>query len=351
MNIAFDISPLEMSSGHRLRGTGFYTLHLKEALAEYFPENNYIFFSGEEKISENIDIIHYPYFEPFSFPRSLRKKCKTVITVHDLTPLVFPEAFPIGVRGFIAWNMQKLALKKADAIITDSQCSKNDIIKLTGIKESKTHVIYLSSGRKFVRLTRGKLNEEKIQRKYLLPKKFALYVGDVTWNKNLPRLIQAIKKTEIPLVMVGKSIVEKNYDKNNAWNNDRRIVQALMSNDNQIIPLGYVPEDDLVCLYNIATVFVMPSLYEGFGLPILEAMHCGCPVITTDRGSLPEIIDNAAYIVNGERIENIADGIKKVFENHKIQEDLSERGLRRANEFSWRKTAEQTIGVYSKVLC
>jgi glycosyltransferase involved in cell wall biosynthesis len=347
MKIAIDISPLQ--SGHKVRGVGFYLEYLKRSLLEYFPENDYVFFNNSNELGKDIDLVHYPYFDPFFLTLPLKQKYKTVVTVHDLTPLVFPEHFPAGLKGNLKWQLQKLNLKKVNAIISDSVASKNDIIKIAGIPEEKVSVAYLAAGKEFHTLEKTAI-DHNLKKKYKLPEKFVLYVGDITWNKNVPRLVKAMKQVDLPLVMVGKSLVNNDFDKTNPWNNDLVEVQSLVENDKNITMLGFVPTEDLVALYNLATVFVFPSLYEGFGLPIIEAMQSGCPVVTTTNGSLKEIVGDAAQIVNGYEVDEIMKGITKVFTSDALQKELSAKGLQQAKKFSWKKTAEATVEVYQKVL-
>lgn len=346
MKIAIDISPLQ--TGHKVRGVGFYLENLKKSLLQNFPEYDYIFFSRGANLDKTIDVVHYPYFDPFFLTLPFFKHHKIVVTVHDLTPLVFPKHFPAGVKGKFKWELQKFNLQRADAIITDSIASKKDIIKIAGISEEKISVAYLAAGEDFKKVEHRSLKIDGIRKKYNLPDKFALYVGDVTWNKNLPRLLKAIKKSNIPLVMVGKALVEKKFDKENVWNKNLKEVQELV--DNTILRLGFVPTEDLVILYNAATVFVMPSIYEGFGLPVLEAMQSGCPVITTHGGSLKEVAKDAAYVVDEYDIDSIANGITQVFQSSSLQKELSIKGLHQAKKFNWKKTAEETVSVYKKVL-
>jgi glycosyltransferase involved in cell wall biosynthesis len=347
MKIAVDISPLE--TGHKVRGVGFYLTHLKDALIKYFPNNEYIFFQRGEKLPNDTQIIHFPYFEPFFLALPIYNRFKTVVTVHDLTPIVFPEAFPSGIKGKIKWQMQRLALRRANAVITDSESSKKDIRKYAGVKDSKIHVVYLAAGEGFKKLEAGSWKLE-IKKRYGLPEKFVLYVGDVTWNKNLPRLIDAIKSLKLPLVMVGKGLVSKDYDKENPWNADLNRVNELTEGDSSIMKLGFVSDDDLVAIYNLATVFAMPSLYEGFGLPILEAMACGCPVITSKEGSLSEVALDSAFYVDAYDMDNIAAGIEKVFKDEKLQKELSEKGIQNVKQFSWKRAASKTLDVYKTII-
>lgn len=346
MKIAIDVSPLE--SGHKVRGVGFYLQHLKDALIKYFPEHNYNFFTKEEELHGKIDIVHYPYFDPFFLTLPLFKKYPTVVTIHDLTPLIFPEHFPAGFKGKLRWQMQKLNARKADMIIADSNASKEDIVKIIDIQEPKVAVAYLAGAKEFKKLPITKTDGDALRKKYALPQKFALYVGDVTWNKNLPNLIKASVKANVPLIMVGKNLVQTEYDKNNPWNKDLVEVQKLCAQYPSVHRLGFVPTEDLVKLYNIASVFSMPSHYEGFGLPVIEAMQSGCPVITTKGGSLPEVAGDAALYVDGTNVESIANGLIKVYRDESLQKELSKKGIEQAKHFSWKETASQTIEAYEK---
>lgn len=347
VKIAIDISPL--SSGHKVRGVGFYLLHLKKALETYFPQHTYVYFTNQKDIPQNTDIVHIPYFNPFFKTLPLVKTKKTVVTVHDLIPLVFPEYFPTGIRGKIQWQINKMLLKQADAIITDSNCSAKDVFKLTGIPKEKVQTVYLAAGEEFKQVKNATAKSNALQKKYQLPEKFVLYVGDVTWNKNVPRIIQAVTRAKVPLVMVGKALAEKDFDKNNLWNIDRIRVQELSANNPYVHILGFVSSEELVMFYNSATVFVMPSLYEGFGLPILEAMSCGCPVITSKEGSLFEVAGESALYVDAQSTDIIAKKLKEVFFNTSLQKELKEKGFQRVRQFSWKETASQTTAVYERV--
>lgn len=347
MKIAIDVSPL--STGHKVRGVGFYLENLRKALLEYHPENEYIFFKRGENLPSDTDLVHFPYFDPFFLTLPFYKQLKTVVTVHDLTPLVFPEAFPRGIKGEIRWQMQKLSLRKTDAVITDSECSKADVVKIAGVKESKVKPVYLAAGEHFRDIKSETEKLTKVRRKFGLPEKFVLYVGDVTWNKNLPRLIDASRIANVPLVMVGKALASKDFDKENPWNKDLVEVQLMTEGQENIKKLGFVESEELVAIYNLATVFVMPSLYEGFGLPVLEAMACGCPVITSKEGSLKEVADNAALIVDAYDEGDMAKGIQKVFNDIDLQKELTLKGFERAKKFSWKNTALETVKVYEQV--
>ncbi len=348
MKIAFDISPTQ--TGHKVRGTGFYTAELRQAFCTYFPDNTYYFFTKGETIPSDTQIIHYPYFDPFFLTLPFKKQHKTVVTVHDLTPLVFPEYFPRGLKGNLKWQIQMMALRGVDHIIADSLSSKDDIERIVGVGPNKISVVYLAPGVAYKKITVSEKTADKMRNKYGVPEKFVLYVGDGTWNKNLPRLIEAIQQINLTLVMVGKTLGDENFDKTNEWNKDLITVQKIAKNDQRIIRLGFVPMSDLVTLYNMASVFAMPSLYEGFGLPILEAMQCGVPVVTSQEGSIPEVAEEAAYYVDAYDSESIANGIGEIYFTPELQKKLSEKGLKQAEKFSWKKTAEETLRVYGKIV-
>ncbi len=350
MNIGIDISPLK--SGHAIRGVGSYVRQLQKSLERYDESNNYTFFNNTNNISNNnnIDLIHIPYFDPFFVHLPVRKKTKYVVTVHDLTPLVFPDKFPVGIKGNVKWNINKQLLKRADAIITDSNSSAKDIHRITGIPESKIHTVYLAAGEEFKQLNLPITVNSELRTKYKLPEQFVLYVGDVTANKNLPRLIDAVKQANFTLVLVGKSIASNDYDASNPWNRDLAEIQEKMKGDKRFITLGFVDQEDLVRLYNIADVFVLPSIYEGFGLPVLEAMQSGCSVVTTKGGSLPEIAGDAAHYVDANDTTSIANGLSEVLSSNQLRETLIKKGLEQAKLFSWKQTAADTLRVYQQVL-
>lgn len=351
MNIAIDMSPLTSGNflQHRVRGTGIYLQNLKNSLLKYSPENNYYFFNRGDAIPTTIDLVHYPYFEPFFLTLPIQKKYKTVVTVHDLTPFVFPDFFPSGIKGKIKWNMQRFLLRKADRIVTDSECSKKDVMKYTGIKGEKIQVVYLAADESYRKL-HDELFMSAVKKKYNLPQTFGLYVGDVTWNKNLPRLIKAAIQADISLVMVGKTLTNKKYDASNKWNQDLRKTQELIDSCKNIHPLGFIPTEELAAVYNCATFFAMPSLYEGFGLPLLEAMSCGCPVVTSKEGSIPEVVGDAGLYVDAYSEKDIEEGMLKIIHNKALRTGLIKKGFERSKKFSWEKTAARMQDIYTEVL-
>lgn len=341
MRVAIDVSPLK--SGHKVRGTGFYLKNLKENLEKI--DKDLIFFENIKEVKD-VDLIHFPYFDPFFLTLPGNSNIPYVVTVHDLTPLVFPKDFPPGVKGRLKWQIQKRRLKKSKAIITDSNASKKDIVRILKYPQENIHVVYLAASEKFKPFNESE--KQKIKKKYDLPERYALYVGDATANKNVLRLFEAIEKVEIPLVVIGKALSDENITPN-AWNEELRKAQGIAKNSRFIKRLGFVEENDLPKIYSAASVFAFPSLYEGFGLPVIEAMASGTPVVTTQAGSLKEVAGNCAYFVDPLDVNSIAQGIKEVFENQKLQDDFSKLGIKNAERFSWQKTAKETLEVYEKV--
>jgi len=294
-------------------------------------------------------LIHYPYFSPFflSLPADLKKDF--VVTIHDLIPLVFPKAYPPGIKGKIKFFIQKRRIKKAKMIITDSESSKKDINKYLGVCLDKIRVVYLAAANNVSRIE-DKDSLKKIAEKFNLPSQFALYVGDVNFNKNLPNLLKACLAVEIPLVIVGRQAVQKDFDITNVENSPLIELNNLIEKEGGAIKLGYVEENDLSGLYSLAAVYCQPSYYEGFGLQILEAMSCGCPVLASNVSSLPEVAGEAGLLINPRCVESIADGINKIIKNESVKNELVKRGYVQAKKFSWDKTARETIKVYEEIL-
>lgn len=357
MKIAIDTAPISKTSdsAHKVRGVGMYINFLVENLPKYDRKNKYIFVENG-KFPKDVDLIHCPYFDPF-FRTVPLTSTKFVVTIHDLTPLVFPEHFPSGVKGGINWQIQKKLVRRASRIIVDSDCSGKDVGKLIGIGEDKIKTVYLAAGQQFKRLGVGGWQSE-IKKKYDLPESFLLYVGDATWNKNLPRLVEAVRQTKHKLVLVGKiwaspqrgSAPEgKQEVSNNPWNDDLRNVLKKIEGDSQFIKLGFVPDEEIVKIYNLASLLIMPSVYEGFGLPVLEAMNCGTPVISSRGGSLPEIGGDAVWYTDDLDSESIRRAIEKVMGDLPLRSELSQKGLERAEEFNQIKSIEDLVQIYGEV--
>lgn len=321
-----------LTSASQFRGIGFYVQRL---IAELVKNSSLQLIKFDKKIPLSADLIHYPGFNPFHFSLPLINRLPYVVTVHDLTPIKFPDQFPPGIKGKVRWLIQRLQLRSASAVITDSETSKQDIIKFTHISDAKIHVIYLAPDPVF--------KPQKIIKKFSLPDKFVLYVGDVNYNKNLPLLAKTCLELNYPLVVVGKQAIEKDFDRQHPENQDLVKFQTLVkANPQKIITLGFVKTEDLVAIYNLATVYCQISLTEGFGLPVLEAMACGCPVLTSRAGSLPEICGGADKEFSPENL-------KRCWQSPALRLKMSQLGLIQAAKFSWAKTAQETVKVYETI--
>lgn len=287
-----------------------------------------------------LDIIHDPIgIAPLAFCHS-----KRVVTLHDVFPLSIPGnstlAETLLARYWLPWIVHSL-----DAVITDSQCSKKDICEYLHMDEDKIMVVPASAGKQFRPLDYTEV--EKVTTRYHLTQPYILYVGALEPRKNLLRLVEAFGRINLALpqyklVLVGASRL---------WKNDRmtQLVAELGLQD-RVIFTGYVPDEDLPAVYNGADLFCFLSLYEGFGLPVLEAMACGTPVVTSNTSSLPEVAGDAAMLVDPYDVDAIATAMRRVIEEPGLAQELREKGLARASQFTWEKTARETIAVYEKVL-
>lgn len=299
---------------------------------------------------DQINVMHYPA-NAISF-LSIKNKSKTVITVHDAIPL-FEYREPLSKRGiisgFLDWYNNILIrynLNKDFTIITVSQRSKEDLIKFTKISPKNVHVIYEAANNNFRKVS-DKKQIEDIKKNYDLGEKYILGFS----HKNGNRIVDSYsilpddikKKYRVGLICQQfefSNEIQRIIDKNKL--------------ENKIICIPPVSEKDLVLLYNSASLFVFPSFYEGFGLPVIEAMQCGCPVICSNRGSLPEVAGNAVVFV--EKLDNISLCIKELAEkmeailiDENLRTDLIIKGFNQAKKFSWEKTATETLNIYEKI--
>ncbi|KKS65182.1 MAG: Glycosyl transferase group 1 [Candidatus Daviesbacteria bacterium GW2011_GWA2_42_7] len=340
------INSLPLKSGHKTRGIGTYTRSLLSSLNKRIDVKIQEF----SQISEvkNADLIHFPFFDLFQRTLPPKRKFPTVVTVYDTTPLLFPEHYPPGFRGKVNLFFQKKALRGVDAVITVSDVSKGDISKYLGVNTGKIYPIHLAPADHFKVLNDKKLLNG-LKKKYRLPENFALYMGSVNWNKNLINLAQACVEEGIDLVLAGKDFEDRSKLDHPERKNYREFLQKF-SDDPKVHILGFIPGEELVGIVNLANVTLLPSFYEGFGLPILESQICGTPVITSNASSMPEVAGEGALLVNPYEVGSIRSALRKIFDERDASSSLVKKGFENVKKFSWEKTAEQTVDVYKRVL-
>ncbi len=302
---------------------------------------------------QGLELAHVPYFASPLFPTT-----PTVVTVHDLIPMLLPVyRSSIWVRLYTL--LVAVAAKRADMVLTDSEASKWDIVRLLDIPAERVRVIYLAADDIYQPvLDRHRLAETR--RKYGLPESYLLYLGGFDQRKNVPTLLRAfaqlakdsgirdsrleIGESRVSLVVAGR-LLEKGSD---FFPDPRPIVQEL-GIEERVVFTGWVAEEDKPALYSGARALVFPSFYEGFGLPPLEALACGTPVIASNRGSLPEIVGDGGLLVEPDDVEGLATAMEKLLNDESLWADLRQKGLAHAARFSWEKTARETLAVYQEV--
>ncbi len=364
MKVGIDVSPIIYGTG-----VSVYTKNLVENLTEIDDKNKYrLFFASlrqkfpglsaagfdlsVKKIPPTfLDILwnklHIIPVETFvgqvdvfhcsDWTQPPAKKAKLVTTIHDLSFLRWPESAHPKVL-----KTQKRRLtwveKEADAVIAVSEATKNEILELTDIAEKKISVIYEAMPSDVVNFQFSNSQFSKIKEKYDLKDKYILAIGSQAPRKNIKRLIQSFenlkssnsqKLKKLNLVIAGRYKPEEKLPEG-------------------VIVTGFLDRKKLLGLMQEAEAFVYPSLYEGFGLPILEAFVLETPVVTSNCSSMAEIADKAAVLIDPKSVESIAEGIKKIIENKKLRNDLVKKGKERLKNFSWQKTAKETLKVYQR---
>jgi len=272
------------------------------------------------------------------------KRARTVFTLHDLIFLHYPEYHLPYNRWFLTFAMPRF-LRAADVIITPSECSRQDAIKFYGLPPQKIRVIYEAAAPHF-RPDIPETELARVRQTYNLPSQFILHVGTIEPRKNLSRLLEAFhsllaEQPELRLVLIGK--------KGWLYEDFFASLQNLGLTERVIFP-GFVAEADLPAFYRLASAFVYPSLYEGFGLPPLEAMACGAPVVCSNASSLPEVVGNAGLLVNPTDTAALAQALRRLLTDPRLRTELGGRAVERAGRFSWDKAGAELESVYRELV-
>jgi glycosyltransferase involved in cell wall biosynthesis len=323
-----DILPPEIHAARHLRIVSYETRSRVRRLLRELPQR---------AAHNQLDVLHISYNAPPRLPAA----CALVVTIHDVSFEEHPEWFPWKLRAFLKWSVPRSA-RQAQQILTDTECAKNDLIRLYDIAPEKIQVTPYAADTRFRPIQdAGAL--QTLRAKYNTSDHFILAVGNMQPRKNWVRLMEAFARAKqqfaLPhkLVIVGQRL----------WLADPVFDHARAFGD-AIILTGYVPDADLPMLYNAADVFCYPSLYEGFGLPVLEAMACGTAVITSNVSSLPEVAGDAARLVNPYDVDEMAHALGETLSDLSYRQGLRERGQARAQLFSWTRTAQQTVEAYHR---
>jgi glycosyltransferase involved in cell wall biosynthesis len=293
----------------------------------------------------NVDLLHVPWFHaPLWLP------CRLILTVHDLTDLLHPSAGASSLAQAGRLQMARRTLMRARRILAVSQSSKRDLARAFAVPESKIEVVYNALDERFAREPMP-ADADRILERHAVSYPFVLYAGNIKPHKNLARMIEAfaVAKSELAghpefaqlkLLLIGDELA-KHPDLR------RAVVRTRVREDVRF--LGFVPHSVLRVFYARARAFLFPSLYEGFGLPPLEAMAHGTPVVTSNVSSLPEVLDHAALFVNPENLFDIARGIRQVLTDEPLRRELVRRGHEQVKRYSWERSAQQVLDVYRAV--
>lgn len=353
-------------------GIGRYTYNLIQALAKAAPEDSFVLLYNPQLVNTRytlerlkapnvdlvavnlptfslteqyrlpslichlgLDLFHSPYYiKPYLLP------CPSVVTIYDLIPRLYPQYISLGARVIFEIAI-RLAAVTSRMIIAVSQSAKDDLVRLLGLLPSKVWVTPLGVDTQFKPLKEKAIFN--LRHKYDLPEGYILYLGINKPHKNLVRLVEAFAKVKSgrKLVLAGRE--------DPRYREVHEVVRRL-SLQERVIFLGQVPERDLPALYCGAALFVLPSLYEGFGLPLLEAMACGVPVISSSISSLSEIAGRAAVTVDPMDVSQLARALEEVWGNSDLRVSMRQEGLKQAAHFSWERTAKETLMVYHQTL-
>jgi glycosyltransferase involved in cell wall biosynthesis len=296
-----------------------------------------------------VDLLHIPHL--FKTPRFA--PCPYVVTVHDLLDFIYGGARTSPLQQWWRLELARYCIRRARRIVSVSQATKNDIMRVFDIRdEGKVVVAYNAIDERFLAGHATETEREQVAERYQVRHPFLLYAGSGKQHKNVGRLIEAFSALkaelrkdsafpDLKLLIIGEDLSSNPELR-------RTVVRSAVQQDVRF--LGFVPIDALRVFYDVAKIFVFPSLYEGFGLPPLEAMAHGTPVVTSNTASLPEVVGNAAVLVNPENVFEIMHALHRVLLDQPLREQMKRRGYRQAGKFSWDTSARTLLGVYESAV-
>ena len=291
-------------------------------------------------VRANVDLFHAPHYVVSPFTTR-----PFVVTIHDCIHLRFPQYLPNRAALHYARVMMKMSARRSRRILTVSQASKNDILHYLGVPADKVEVIYNALDERLALVPTAE-DVDRVRQRFQLTSPFILYAGNIKPHKNVDRLIEAFSIMrrrgieDVKLLIIGDEISK--------YPNLRRLVHRFQLHQH-VRFLGFVPDATLAVLYRLASVFVFPSLYEGFGLPPLEAMASGTPVVTSNISSLPEVVGDAALLIDPMDAWAIADAISRLLREPELRADLVHRGFERVKAFSWERSVGRIRQVYAEL--
>ncbi len=294
------------------------------------------------------DLLHIPH--TFKTPRFA--PCPYVVTVHDLLGFLYKDGKQTKLQSRVRLELAKQALRGASRILAVSNSTANDLQRLFGIRPERIEVAYNAIDERFQTGHATDADRQFIAERYQVNYPFLLYAGSVKPHKNVVRVIEAfsalkaeLKKTEqypdLKLIIIGDEVSAHPALR-------RTVIRSGVQNDVRF--LGFVPVETLRIFYDLAKIFVFPSLYEGFGLPPLEAMAHGTPVVTSNTSSIPEVVGNAAVLVHPENVFEIMHAMHRVLLDQRLRDELKVRGYMQATKYSWERTARVILSVYGKAV-
>jgi len=346
---------------HLSTGTGQYMSHLLSTLCAQGGAHEYLVIGGlgdggssnlskiwleqveapRRAASLGADVLHYPYFAAPLF-----SPVPVVVTIHDLIPILLPAYHGSAlVRLYTA--LAAAGARRARLVLADSESTRTDVVARLGVAPGRVRVVLLAPSPRF-RQPISEAEQASVRERYALPPHFVLYVGGLDQRKNVPRLVEAFAQARRQWHLPHYLVILGARRPHSAFFPDPARAAARAGVDKEVLFPGHVPEHDLPAFYSLADAFAYPSRYEGFGLPPLEAMACGTPVVCSGVSSLPEVVGDAGLLVPPDDTKAWAEALATILTDQSLREELKLRGRERARRFSWERTAEETLRAYQE---